>query len=76
MRTINQIYKELKNFDEESTVTLSGLRRLVKTGQIPSVQIGRVAWISIDEVISFLQNPTKKNATDSQLSKGEVRKIY
>ena len=40
MRTIKEAYIELKQADEHTAVTQTGLRRLVNEGKIPSVKVG------------------------------------
>ena len=54
MRTIAAAYKELKNTDPRTSVTLNGLRTLVLTGAVPSVRVGNKYLISMDAIEEYL----------------------
>lgn len=73
MRTINDAFQELKNTDPETAMTLSGLRRLVATGKIPSVKIGRRILINYDGLVEYLKNPPAERQTVGEY--GQVRKV-
>lgn len=74
IRTINEAYEGLKNTDPETAMTLSGLRRLVATGKIPSIRIGRRILIDYGNVLDYLKNPpVDSNVHDDDY--GMVRKI-
>ena len=73
MRSINDAYGELKNSDPNTAMTLSGLRRLVGTGKIPSVRIGRRIIINYDNLLEYLRNPFVNPQVDDE--QGTIRKI-
>ena len=72
MRLIKEIYEEIKRSDPQTAITLCGLRRLVQTGVIPSVQIGRKRLINYDNLMDYLNNIVSDTET---VETGTVRKI-
>lgn len=58
MRTVPEAYKELKRVDENTSLTLSGLKRLVNCGEVPCVYIGRKKLINLDTLLSMLSMPS------------------
>ena len=73
MRTINDAFTEIKTYDPDTGMTLSGLRRLVNIGKIPSIKIGRRILIDYDNLHEYLSNPkVKYNSEDAY---GQIRKI-
>ena len=40
-RTINQAFECLKELDADTAITLHALRKLVVSGQIPSMRVGK-----------------------------------
>lgn len=58
IRGIKEAITELKEADPETALTERGLRRLVITGKIPTVQIGRKYLINMDVLINYLYSGT------------------
>lgn len=56
MRLIKDVFEEIKTNDPNTAITLCGLRRMVMSGVIPSVQIGRKRLINYDNLIDYLNN--------------------
>lgn len=54
MRTIEQAYKWLAERDTETALTKTALRRLVTTGQLPSVRVGSKYLINLEALEAFL----------------------
>lgn len=54
MRTISEAAAWLRETDPNTAFTKTALRRLVVTGQIPSVRVGQKYLINLDTVESFL----------------------
>ena len=61
MRTIKEAYKEIKEKDKDTALTVTGLRRLVNEGEIPSVKVGNKTLIAMDNLDAFLHNCMKSN---------------
>lgn len=59
MRFPQQALTELRQLDPETPVTLSMIRRLVKTGAIPSVAVGagKRRLVNFDALCAYLENP-------------------
>lgn len=59
MRFPQQALEELRRVDPQTPVSLSFIRRLVKTGAVPSVPVsaGRRRLVNLDALIEYLSNP-------------------
>lgn len=55
MRTAPGALQIIKEQDPDTEVTLHYLRRLIKTGAIPSVPVGRKKLVNVDKLIEFLK---------------------
>ncbi len=55
MRTIEQAAAWLRESDPETAFTKTALRRLVVTGQFPSVRIGHKYLLSLDVLEDYLR---------------------
>ena len=58
-RTIGQIHAEMMADDPNCALTLSALRRLVRTGEIKSCRIGRKYLVTHQAVTDFLTGQTQ-----------------
>ena len=56
MRTIPHAYQFLQQADPDTDITLSGFRRFVTTGKIPSVMAGKKYLIALEDINHFLHN--------------------
>lgn len=54
MRTISKAYSAIKAADPDTDFTLRALRRMVSTGEIPSVEIGNKKLINLDLLFTKL----------------------
>lgn len=54
IRGIREAIEELKELDPKTALTERGLRRLVLTGEIPTVRIGTKYLINMDVLIDYL----------------------
>lgn len=57
MRGIDQAFDFLIGSDPECALTRTALRRLVVSGQIPSVRVGKKYLIDLDQLEHYLANP-------------------
>lgn len=55
MRTIREAFEYITAQDPETALTQTALRRLVKTGAIPSVNIGSKNLIALEAIEDYLQ---------------------
>lgn len=74
MRIIKDIYEEIKRTDPDTAITMCGLRRMVQTGVIPSVQVGRKRLINADTVMDYLNNNTITSES-KQEEYGVIRRV-
>lgn len=54
MRTIPKAYAELKKLDPDTDFTLRALRRMVNTGELPTVSINSKKLVNLDLLIDKL----------------------
>lgn len=76
MRGIEEGFREIQANDPGTALTKTALRRLVTTGQIPSVKIGTKYLIDLDAVDRYLQGdlPQLRQEPD-QPQYGAIRRI-
>ena len=70
MRTIAETIRLLREQDPDTCLTETALRRMVITGEIPSVRVGKKYLIDIDHVGEHL-----RGTTTAQVSKSGIRQI-
>ncbi len=65
MRTPAQALVEIKQQDPHSCVSLNMIRRLIKTGAVPSIAVcsGRRRLVSLDALLVYLENPPENKST-------------
>lgn len=63
----------LKAEDPETRVTLAFIQRLLKTGKIPYIKIGRGRLFDYDKLLEYLQNPD--NWDERTLTYGGIRPV-
>lgn len=61
MRTISEAAAYIKSNDPETAFTQTALRRMVKSGELPSVKIGAKFLVNLDTVLDYLQNPVPRS---------------
>ncbi len=70
MRTIPKAYEEIKALDPNTGLTLRALRKMVKSGIIPSVQIASKTLVNLDLLLEVLSCYNKDTILAS-LGKGQ-----
>lgn len=55
MRLIKEAIAELKEHDPNTAITEYALRRMVKSGQVPSINAGNRYLVNMDVLERFLQ---------------------
>lgn len=55
LRTLTETYNYIKETDAETAVTPNALRRMVVSGQIPCVKIGKKYLIDLDILFEYLK---------------------
>lgn len=57
LRTINGAWDELKKIDPHTAISASAIRKLVKTGRLPSIRSGNRVYINMDTLLDLLNHP-------------------
>ncbi|MBE5040696.1 hypothetical protein [Ructibacterium gallinarum] len=58
MRLIREVFDELHRIDPNSAITMYALRQLVRSGKIPSINIGRKILVNYNDVIDYFKAAT------------------
>lgn len=66
MRLVKDAYEQLKRDDPDTNITLYALRTIVKSGAIPTVQLGRKTLLNYDSLLEYFNsgNGEQVNNTD------------
>lgn len=54
MRTLPAAFKEIKEIDPNTSVSMRSIRKIVSSGQIPSVEIANKKLINLDLLLDWL----------------------
>ena len=74
-RTLDSCFDEIKRQDPGTALTRTALRRLVTSGTIPSVRIGRKYLVNIDNVWLFLRGELDQDPPIPAQQFGTIRRI-
>lgn len=76
MRGIEEGFREIREKDPNTALTKTALRRLVTTGQIPSVKIGTKYLFDLDAVDRFFQGELRQLQEEPERTQyGKIRSI-
>lgn len=76
MRGIEEGFREIQANDPGTAMTKTALRRLVTTGQIPSVKIGTKYLIDLDAVDRYFRGELRQNQEESERTQcGKIRSV-
>jgi len=75
MRTLIQAIAEIQKMDSDTAFTLTALRRKTRSGEIPSIMIGKKNLVNLDVVISYLNNPSSFIEKSSLKEINKIRKV-
>lgn len=75
LRIINEAFKQLKQEDPDTAITLCALRRIVKTGGISTIQIGRKSLIDYDRLLQYLETSNQHQDLGVADPVGVIRRI-
>jgi len=73
MRTLPEAARMLKELDSNTAFTLTALRRMVNTEQLPAVQVASKRLIDFDLLLETLAHPQALPAPGDKY--GEIRRI-
>lgn len=69
MRTLPEAINEIKTLDPDTALTLTALRRMVKTGTIPYISVASKKLICLDALLEKLQLGNAKTDLESTKAK-------
>lgn len=75
LRIIQEAFRQLKKDDPDTAITLCALRRIVKTNDIPTVQVGRKSLIDYDLLLQYLEKGNIHPVPDDIDPLGSIRRI-
>ena len=55
MRTAQGALEIVRELDPGTAVTLRYIRRLIATGEVPHVDVGRKKLVNVDQLLKFLE---------------------
>lgn len=70
MRTITEAINAVREADPQTAFTQTALRRMIKSGEIPSIKAGSKNLVNLDVLFDYLNNPTIQNTTVIQTNTG------
>lgn len=73
MRTAPEAIKEIQEIDPRSSLTLTALRRMMKTGEIPVTYINTKRLVNLDLLIEHLYRDNTELARSTEY--GKIRRI-
>lgn len=75
LRSVDETYKLIIQNDPESSITKTGLRRLIAIGVIPSVRVGRNIKLNYDAVMKALSKGSTESMREQETEYDGIRKI-
>ena len=75
LRLIAEAHAQLKQDDPGTAITLCGLRRMVKAGDIPVIRMGKKFLINYDWLLQYLQTGSCNSDPVTPMELGTIRKI-
>ena len=63
-RTIQQAYECIRELDADTAITQHALRKLVVSGQLPSMRVGKKYLIDMEILSDFLRMPVSQTHLD------------
>lgn len=74
MRLISDVFKQLKEDDPDTNITMYALRTIVKSGKVSTIQLGRKTLINYDSLLDYLHNGDNQKASVNQ-AYGTIRRV-
>ena len=63
IRTAPGAYEIIKEADPETAVTLHYIRQLIRTGEFPSVAVGRKKLVNVDKLMEYLADREREGVS-------------
>ena len=75
MRTIEEGYAEIKERDPNTSLSKNAWRTLIKTGVIPSVNVGTKKLVNMEIAERYFCNDDDSDTRGNTPSRGSIRRI-
>ncbi len=75
MRTIRETAEHFKTMDPNTALTQTALRRLVTTGELPSVRVGNKYLIALETVENYLSGGVQQTQMEPAPARGVIRPV-
>lgn len=78
IRLIKEAYEEIKKADPGTAITMNYVRKLVVSGAVWSIRVGRRYLINMDDLEDYLANPQRQELDrirQFQQVGGKIRRI-
>lgn len=75
IRTIKEAFAEIKSKDNNTSLTLSGFRKLVVSGEIPSIRRGNKWLVDMAVVESYFKGEFNKPIENKSNAYGNIRRL-
>ena len=66
LRRLNDVLKEIKKADPNTTLTYYTLRDLLRTNELTYLTYGNAYAINLDELYTYLKQPTNKHGCSNK----------
>ena len=76
MRTIDQTIAAIRSADPDTALTVTALRRMVRSGDVPSVRVGAKYLIDLDGLFERLANPAEADNKPSGIHRIDERRAW
>lgn len=60
LRRIEQVVKEIKEFDKDTEINWRTIQQLIKSGVITAIKLGNAWLVNVDELYSIFWNKEQK----------------
>ena len=61
MRLMKVVYAYIKEQDPDTPITKYYLTRLIKSGAVPVIAVGRKRYVNLDALLAYLANPAQES---------------
>lgn len=75
LRGLNEAFEEIRRSDPGTALTKTALRRLVTTGQIPSVRVGVKYLVSVEAIERYMEGGSVAAAGQTPPQIGVIRRV-
>ncbi len=75
MRTAEKVLEIIKAEDPDTAVTLHYVRRIIKSGAVPCVTLGRKKLVDADAVIAYIAKGDPQPIAEEVPPRGKIRPV-